>query len=264
MTRRGSLTAVGIGIRSPAQATFEAASRIKSAEKVFVLAPDPVARYWILTLNSNAESLAYLYAEGKDRGETYREMVERITDAVRAGLRVCAVSYGHPGVAAFPFHESIRLLRAQGYAAEMLAGISAADCLFAELGIDPIDGGCLSYEATDFLLRRRPLDPACNLILWQIGVIAESTYKQELQAWNRGGLAVLMERLLEVYMPDHEVIVYETPSVIVCEPLIERIALDRLATARVPAMSTLFVPPMTKAPLDETMAKRLAGALPSQ
>jgi precorrin-2 methylase len=76
MTPRGSLTAVGIGIRSPAQATFEAASRIKSADKVFVLAPDPVARYWLQTLNPSTQSLAYLYAEGKDRGDTYREMVE--------------------------------------------------------------------------------------------------------------------------------------------------------------------------------------------
>jgi hypothetical protein len=146
----------------------------------------------------------------------------------------------------------------------MLAGISAADCLFAELGIDPVDGGCLSYEATDFLLRRRPLDPACNLILWQIGVIAEPTYKDELQAWNRDGLTVLAERLLEVYAFEHEGIVYETPSVIVCEPTIERVALGRLAEAPVPAMATLFVPPMRKAPLDESMARRLTHAPSSQ
>lgn len=254
----GSLTAIGIGIRAPAQATFEAASRIKCAEKVFILVPDPVAHYWIRTLNPNAESLAYLYAEGKDRRETYREMVDRITSAVREGLHVCVVSYGHPGVAAFPFHESIRLLRAEGFQAEMLAGISSADCLFAELGVDPTDAGCLTYEATDFLLRRRPVDPASNLILWQIGVIAESTYKQQPEVWNRSGLAVLMERLLEFYAPDHNAVVYETSSVIVCEPTIDRVPLGRLAEARVAAMSTLFVPPMTKAPLDEAMAKRLA------
>jgi len=256
--REGSLTAVGIGIRSPAQATFEAASLIQGADKVFILLPDPIAHYWVRTLNKNAESLAYCYAEGKDRAETYREIVARIVTAVRDGGKVCAVSYGHPGIAAFPFHEAVRVLRADGYRAEMFAGISAIDCLVAELGIDPMDGGCLSYEATDFLLHRRPVDPACNLILWQIGVIAEPTYKQQAEAWNRGGLLALVDRLLEYYADKHEVIVYETSSVPICEPMVVRVPLNSLSSARVTAMSTLFVPPMIKAPLDEAMARRLA------
>src|SRR5580658_2612136 len=129
MTRGGSLVVVGIGIRSPAQATFEAASRIKSADKVFILVPDPVAHYWVRTLNAKAESLSHLYSEGKGRRDTYREIVERVTSAVREGLGVCAVTYGHPGFAAFPFHESIRQLRAEGFSTEMLAGISSTDCL---------------------------------------------------------------------------------------------------------------------------------------
>lgn len=261
MSRRGgSLVAVGIGLRSPAHATFEVAARIKAADKVFILVPDPISHYWIRTLNRNVESLGPLYAEGKDRDETYREIVERLTTAVKEGLRVCAVSYGHPGVASFPFHESIRRLRKEAYPAEMLPGVSSVDCLFADLNVDPIAVGCLSYEATDFLLRRRSVDTACNLILWQVGVIADPTYRQQSEAWNRSGIAALTARLLESYSPDHEVVVYETPSVLVCEPMIERVALERLPDARVTAMSTLFVPPMTKAPIDEAMAKRLTGA----
>jgi hypothetical protein len=38
----------------------------------------------------------------------------------------------------------------------MLPGISAEDCLFADLGIDPGIYGCQSYEATDFLANGRP------------------------------------------------------------------------------------------------------------
>jgi uncharacterized protein YabN with tetrapyrrole methylase and pyrophosphatase domain len=184
-------------------------------------------------------------------------MIDRITSAVRAGQRVCAVSYGHPGVAAYPFHESIRTLRAQGYETEMLAGISAEDCLFAELGVDPTVGGCLSYEATDFLLRGRVVDRASNLILWQIGVIAEHGYRENPDAWNRDGLEVLAQRLMEYYPADHEVVVYEASRLAPCEPIVERVALKRLAQARVPAMATLFVPPLVTAPLDEAMASRL-------
>jgi Tetrapyrrole (Corrin/Porphyrin) Methylases len=255
--RGGSLAAVGIGIRSPAQATFEVASRIQTADKVFCLVADPIAEYWIRTLNVNTESLAGLYAIGKVRNETYREIVERITTAVKEGLGVCAVSYGHPGVAAFPFHEAVRLARAEGFPAEMLAGVSAEDCLFADLGIDPVDGGCLSYEATDFLLRRRLIDPASNLILWQIGVIAEPGYKQKAEAWNRDGLVVLAERLLEVYAAEHEAVVYETATILPSGATIERVQVSRLYEARVTPMSTLFVPPMRKAPIDEAMMKRL-------
>jgi uncharacterized protein YabN with tetrapyrrole methylase and pyrophosphatase domain len=255
--RGGSLAAVGIGLRSPAQATFEAASRIQGADKVFCLVSDPVALYWVYSLNVNTETLSVHYAEGKNRDDTYQEMIDRVTNAVRDGHRVCAVSYGHPGVAAFPFHEAIRLLRAEGFPAEMLAGVSAEDCLFAELGVDPTNGGCLSYEATDFLLRRRSIDPAANLILWQVGVIAEPGYKKDPNAWNRDGLRVLAQRLLEAYPADHEVVVYETSRYALFEPMIERVALAGLPQARVTAMATLFVPPAVTAPIDEAMMERL-------
>ncbi|MGC1380342.1 MAG: SAM-dependent methyltransferase [Candidatus Baltobacteraceae bacterium] len=253
----GSLSAVGIGIRAPAQTSLEASARIERADKVFSLVADPLAEYWIRSVNANTESLGPLYAVGKDRRETYREMVERIVGAVLDGGRVCAVSYGHPGVSAYPLHESVRRVRASGLPAEMLAAISAEDCLFADLGIDPVVGGCCSYEATDFLVHRRSADPSGNLILWQIGVIAEAGFKREESAWNRDGLSVLAERLLEIYPPEHEVVVYEAPKLPVCDARIERVALAALPRAGVTPMSTLFVPPMMRARVDEAMVKRL-------
>ncbi len=252
-----SLSAVGIGLRAPSQATLEATARIESAEQVFTLLADPLSEYWIGTLNPNTRSLDGFYVVGKDRRETYREMVEEIVDAVRGGLRVCAVAYGHPGIAAYPLHESVRRVRAEGFPAEMLAAVSAEDCLAADLGIDPLKGGCRSYEATDFLVYRRPADPTSNLILWQIGAIAEPGYKCQRGLWNRKGLVVLTETLLEVYRPDHEVIVYEAARLPLCSATVERIPLETLPCARVTAMSTLFVPRMVEAQIDATMLRRL-------
>jgi precorrin-3B methylase len=254
---RGSLDVVGVGISTPGQVTFEAASRIERAARVFCMVPNPLAEYWVRTRNPNTESLAGCYAVGKDRRITYREVVEKITNTVREGARVCAVSYGHPGIAAYPFHECIRVLRAEGFAAEMLPGISAQDTLVADLGLDPVSCGWLSYEATDFLVRRRAIDPSCNLILWQIGVIAESGYKAEVEAWNRDGITILMERLLEVYPAQHDVVVYEAASLTACEPAIVRVALEELPGVGISAISTLFVPPAVRAPIDPAMAKRL-------
>jgi uncharacterized protein YabN with tetrapyrrole methylase and pyrophosphatase domain len=254
---RGSLTAVGIGIRAPLQTTKEAAERIERADKVFSLVADPVAELWLTKLNAGTETLSDLYSPGLERIRTYEEMVKRILSAVRSGLRVCVVSYGHPGVAAYPLHESVRRARAEGFEAEMLAAVSAEDCLFADLGIDPIHGGCRSYEATDFLVFARAADPASNLVLWQIGTIAELSYLPQNDVWNPHGLAVLTEVLLQTYPPDHEVVVYEAARFAPCAPKIVRVVLRDLPAADVTPLSTLFVPPSEHATVDEAMMMRL-------
>lgn len=253
----GSLCAVGIGIRAPLQTTNETAERIARADKVFSLVADPVAELWLTNLNANTESLSVLYRTGVERSRTYAQMVDRILDAVRDGLRVCAVSYGHPGVAAYPLHESVRRARGEGFAAEMLAAVSAEDCLFADLGIDPIHGGCRSYEATDFLVFGRAADPASNLVLWQIGAIAELSYQTSRDAWNPHGLAVLTDVLLQTYPAEHEVVVYEAARFAACAPKIVRVPLAHLPRAGVTPLSTLFVPPCELSTVDQTMLRRL-------
>ena len=90
---------------------------------------------------------------------------------VRAGSKVVGVFYGHPGVFVFPSHRAIAIARQEGYQARMLPGISAEDCLYADLGIDPGITGCHMYEATDFLLHEKPVDKTGHLILWQVGVV---------------------------------------------------------------------------------------------
>src|SRR5437660_3789209 len=120
MARSGSLTVVGSGIKFVLQTTEEARRAIEGAQKVFYLFADPVPAEWIRELNPTAEELDGFYAPGKLRSETYEEMVEAILSAVREGLEVCAVFYGHPGVFGFPPHEAIRRARSEGFPAQML------------------------------------------------------------------------------------------------------------------------------------------------
>src|SRR3546814_14587936 len=77
---------------------------------------------------------------------TYREMVAAMLAEVRAGRRVCGAFYGHPGVFARVPHKAIAQARAEGFEAHMEAGVSAEDCLYADLGIDPGEVGCQHYE----------------------------------------------------------------------------------------------------------------------
>jgi uncharacterized protein YabN with tetrapyrrole methylase and pyrophosphatase domain len=78
------------------------------------------------------------------------------------------VFYGHPTVFAKSALDAVIKLEKENYVTKILPAISSEDCLFADLRIDPGSDGCQSYEATDFLIRRKKIDPTSHLILWQI------------------------------------------------------------------------------------------------
>lgn len=270
--KEGSLSVVGTGIRFGAQITPEARSHIEAADKVLSLVADVGTWVWLCRLSEKTENIHKFYGEGKDRSKTYLDMVEYTLSFVRQNLDVCLVSYGHPGVFAYPMHEFVRRARDEGYDAKMLPGISAEDCLFAELGFDPGSDGCQSFEATDFLLHRRKFDPCSLLILWQIGVIGEQGYKNQATIWNRDGLRILTSNLLQDYKEDHLVTIYECAVYAGCKSLIHQVKLSALANdENVTPLSTLLVPPKSRPVVDPEMARLLlrqmqepTGAVSSQ
>jgi hypothetical protein len=93
---------------------------------------DPTRRAGLLTQASFLASHAH---------ENQTSPVARGVTVIRNVL--CVALYGHPGVFACVGHEAIERARAEGIDAQMLPGISAEDCLFAELGVDPAVGGRL-------------------------------------------------------------------------------------------------------------------------
>jgi uncharacterized protein YabN with tetrapyrrole methylase and pyrophosphatase domain len=250
----GSLTVVGTGIQLGTHITREARLTIERADVVLSVVSEPVMQEFLEQLNPNTRSLHHLYQLGESRADAYEAMTEEILKPVREGRDVCAAFYGHPGVFVAPSHEALRRARAEGFQARMLPGISAEDCLFADLGIDPSRYGCLSYEATDFLVHARRLDPTAAVILWQIGTVGSVEAAAEAQPT---GLAVLVERLLEDYPPEHEVTVYEASPYPGFDPLVRTVQLSELSAEDVTALSTLYVPPREPAPLDLTMLDRL-------
>ena len=140
----------------------------------------------------------------------------------------------------------------------MQPGISAEDCLFAELRVDPGDSGCQSFEATRFLLYRRKFDTFCHLILWQIGIIGEHGYSSRIKD-PTPGLVVLTDYLKQYYDSKHEVYVYLIAPYSIAKPLIERIPLHKLPEAYVDYSSTLYVPPIVTSAgnIDKKMAQQL-------
>jgi uncharacterized protein YabN with tetrapyrrole methylase and pyrophosphatase domain len=257
--KKGSLTIVGSGIELVRDTTIGARMAIENAEKVLILVTDPASEMWIKKLNSNVESLFDCYVEGKPRLEAYKKMVERILKNVRDGLKVCVVFYGHPGVFVDPSHEAIRIARTEGFSARMLPGISAEDCLFADIGLDPGKHGCQSFEATDFLVRKRKFDPKSPLILWQIGTIGDLYYHKNSHNSDTAirGLQVLTHILEEHYNKAHEVIIYQASYFPLCQPDIQHVPLGKIQEARITAASTMYVPPNDPQTLDEEIIREL-------
>ncbi len=249
------LVVVGTGIRAVGHLTMEAIGWIKKADKVLYVVSDLVAEEAIRTLNpAGAESLAGLYAENKPRMQTYYEMVETTLAHLRKGKMVCLTVYGHPGVLVFPTHEAIRRARVEGFKARMLPAISTEDCLFADLGVDPVTG-CQSYEATDFLINTRIIDRASHVILWQIGGLGDATFKR--RAYDIKGMPQLLQKLFNYYSPYHIVYLYEAPVFPGVEPSIRHTPLYLLPHSGILPTSTLYIPPAARAPADITVAQQV-------
>lgn len=254
---RGRLACVGIGITLGSHISPLARSHIQQADVVFAGVSDGIVELWLSEMHPDVRSLQRFYGEGKSRLKTYREMVDAILSEVRAGKRVCAVFYGHPGIFASAPHKAIEQARAEGYDAHMEPGISSEDCLYADLGIDPGARGCQHYEATQFMRYRRVVDPSAWLILWQIGLAGDQSKKRF--ATGASYRQVLVDVLARDYPSHHEVIIYQAATLPIQSPRIERIALSALPQANVGMPDTLVVPPSRSLQPDADTRVRLAA-----
>lgn len=254
---KGSLACVGIGMMLGSHLGPRAHSYIEQAEVVFTLVSDGIVELWLQGMNHDVRSLQPYYQEGRSRMKTYRQMVEAILAEVRAGKRVCGVFYGHPGVFAWVPHKAIEAARTEGYRAHMEPGISSEDCLYADLGIDPGARGCQHYEASQFMLYRRCIDPSAWLILWQIAVAGDQTLKR----YSTGGAhrQVLVDVLARHYPLEHQAVIYRAATMPFQSPRMEHLALGALPLAEIGMADTLAIPPARPLQADHEVRARLAA-----
>ena len=251
----GSLVCVGLGMMLGAHIGPRARSHIEQADVVFGAMSDPVVELWLQQMHPDVRSLQPHYAEGKPRHQTYRDMVETMLVEVRAGRTVVGAFYGHPGVFAKVPHDAIAQARREGFAAHMEPGVSAEDCLYADLGIDPGRLGCQHYEASQLMFYRRRVDPSAYLVLWQVGIAGDRTYRRF--ATGPEYRRLLVERLREDYPADHEVIVYEAATLPITEPRMDKVRLRDLPDTPLHMHSTLVVPPCAPLQRDEAMLAKI-------
>lgn len=261
--RKGRLVCVGTGMRMAGQVTPLAQSYIETADVVVGAVPNLYTRKWLQNIAKDYLCVLDHYSEcdvpGKNRRDTYRRMADTILAQVREGKTVCAAFYGHPGIFACISHMAIADARAEGYAAEMLPGISAEDCLVADLGIDPGRTGVQSMETTQFMIFERRIDPTALLILWQPYIAGELSLKRFDTTQAR--LQVLVDKLARDYPLDHEVILYEAATHPLEQTRADKLALRDLPTARLQGATTLVIPAAYPLKRDQAIVDQL-NALP--
>ncbi|SEI43992.1 SAM-dependent methyltransferase [Frateuria terrea] len=253
---RGSLACVGMGMTLGSHLTPLARSHIEQADVVFAGLSDGIVELWLQRMHPDVRSLQPYYREGKSRLQTYREWVELMMAEVRAGKRVCGVFYGHPGIFAWSPHKAIAAARAEGFHAHMEPGISAEDCLYADLGIDPGRFGCQHFEASQLLFYERRIDASGYLVLWQAALVGDRSLGR--LATGPAYRQLLVDRLVRDYPPQHEAIIYRAPTLPIEKPRIRRVALRDLARAPMSAEETVVLPPAFPLRPNLAMQARLA------
>jgi tetrapyrrole methylase family protein/MazG family protein len=249
--KNGSLVVVGSGIKFLSHLTAETKAYIEQSDVVLYLMNDPLMKKWIQRSNPNTESLDNLYLKYRMRSDCYNAIRDYIIEVLRKANHVCAVFYGHPTVFSQVGLEAAQYARREGYDCKVLPAISAEDCLFAELLVDPSSCGCQSFEATDFLLHKRPFTPSSHLILWQVGIIGALTHT--VCHDNNKGISILANYLESFYNSEHPIVIYEAAQYPSFNSKIEELKLKDLPRSKLSRISTLYVPPSVRMVYDEAM-----------
>lgn len=235
---------VGTGIKSISHITKESEHCVKKAEKVLYLVNEPVLKEWIESNANNSTSLESIYFSEIDRKKAYREISNHITRSLDTHDHVCVVFYGHPTVFVESGLMALKELEQKGIEAVVLPAISSEDCLFADMKIDPSDGGCFSIDATEFLVREKRIDITSHLVLWQIGMICRSGLPTN--EVNTEGLIKLQNKLASFYPEHNEAFIYEAALYPGIRPRIVKSSICKLHLEKVTTISTLYIPPNCK------------------
>lgn len=247
--KRGSLMVVGSGIKCVGQITLEAKGWIEQADHVLYLVTDPATEIWIKQTNKNNTNLSLEYKAGRTSDQIAGAIVETILEKVTEGQDVCAVFYGHPGVAAGTSGEVIKRAQKAGYRAAMLPGISSVDCLMADLEVDLqvdlVEEGCQMFTALDFMQRGLKLDTRCHVVFMKIATPGGRTFYS--RSPDGHAFPDLVTELIRLYGQDHEVVLYQASKYPTCPPLICRLNLGQQLVAEVEKDTsnalTLYIPP---------------------
>jgi uncharacterized protein YabN with tetrapyrrole methylase and pyrophosphatase domain len=215
---------------------------------------------YIATLCPEVEPLGGLYEPGMDRLTTYQRMAGKVLSAAVDCSPVCLATYGHPWVYCYPTTLITRAAPLLDLHVEVFPGISAFDTMLVDLGTDIAASGVQMYEATDLLLRRRPIQTDVTCVIWQPTIVGDPTYPEHPSAVEQ--YKPLQAYLLRFYPPDHRVSLVTTKTFPLVRSVVSELELCELADQleRAPKVGTLYIPALTERPIEDTeLLERMEG-----
>jgi Tetrapyrrole (Corrin/Porphyrin) Methylases len=184
----------------------QALSYIEQADIVFYHATNGVTATQILQRSREAVDLYQYYGEGKQRKITYVQMAELMLREVRRGRSVVGAFHGHPGFFVSPARRALAIAAAEGYETALIPAISAPDCLFADLRVDPGVFGCQIIMASRILSEKCIIATSGHVVLLQVNAVGDKGFS--FTGYKNNSLGRLFERLEDIYGPDHDCVYY--------------------------------------------------------
>jgi uncharacterized protein YabN with tetrapyrrole methylase and pyrophosphatase domain len=255
------IAVVGLGITSVHQITREVEETIRRSTRTFVADRAPGVTTYLSTLSPSVIDLASRFRPNAHRLEAYRAIANEVVTAAIEQPPVCFATYGHPKMLSYPTVLIQRAAAILDLRVAILPGISFLDTLLIDLGIDPGFDGLQLYEATDLLVRRRPLQTDVACVIAQAPVVVEP--REAAAPSSAAHLALLQNYLLTFYPPDHPVVIVVSKTHPLLEPVLQRTRLGTLvaALANTAHSGTLYIPPLRRrAVADQALADRMREA----
>jgi uncharacterized protein YabN with tetrapyrrole methylase and pyrophosphatase domain len=243
------ITIAGLGTVNIDHVTRQVEAALASSAQVLFLDEGIATRAFLEARCERVVDLSTHWVSGRSRIGAHHAMAAHVIDAALTERPVTFAVSGHPThlvPATFLVRDLGALL---GLRVEVLAGVSALDQICAECLIDPASQGLQSFEATDVLLRRRPIASDVPLLLWQVGRVESHLHSASRSVPSR--FERLTAYLLRFYPQTHRVVAVEASSHPLLEPVHLQLPLASLPAhaARLTPRTTLYVPPVGTRPV---------------
>lgn len=254
-----SIYVVGLGIQGATQMTREVEAAIRRSREVLYVAAGPSVADALAELCPKVTDLhGRCYQDGRPRIEAYDAMSTAVIEAALDGPPVTFAVYGHPLMFVYPSQQVARASQFVGLRAKILPGISSLDCMLVDLGLDPGIQGLQIYEATELMVRRRPLQADVPCLLWQVGAVETNLFSVSSSRPERFGR--IKEYLLGFYPATHRVASIYSASDPRLDPQLKWFAIGDIEkqAADLHQGLTMYIPPTEIRPVqDRDLVRRL-------
>jgi uncharacterized protein YabN with tetrapyrrole methylase and pyrophosphatase domain len=242
---------VGLGITGVHQITHEAEETLRRCRRVFAADSTPGVLDYLRTVSPDVVDLTGHFHPGTHRVGSYQAIASEVVAAAMETAPVCFATYGHPKMYSYPTVLIQRAGAILDLRVRVLPGVSFLDTLLADLGIDPGFDGLQIYEATDLLVRRRPLQTDVACVIAQAPVVANPG--QGAAPGDSRNAVRLQDYLLGFYPPDHDVVIVVSKTHPLLEPLLQQTKVGQLASilATASQSGTLYIPPVRRRPVED-------------